>query len=104
MESLNGQVARLEREKAKKEESVANRSPSRRLASGDSSKRLSGGRRRRRKQAARKFDENRCFKFKQAASKDLIQEKKKIAEKDKVLAMKGDYKKWINLLSKPLQL
>jgi len=43
---------------------------------------------------ARKYDENRFFKFKQAVSKDLQQEKKKISEKEKQMSkLKNELKK-----------
>ena len=42
---------------------------------------------------AKKFDENRFFKFKQAASKDLQEEKKKKKEKEKEMSkLKKDLK------------
>lgn len=45
-------------------------------------------------EAAKKFDENRFFKFKQNISKDMAQEKKKISEKEKQMSkLKNDLKK-----------
>jgi hypothetical protein len=43
---------------------------------------------------AKKYDENRFFKFKETIKKDQTLEKKKQSEKDKALAkLKTDYKK-----------
>ena len=43
---------------------------------------------------AKKYDENRFFKFKETIKKDQTLEKKKQSEKDKALAkLKNDYKK-----------
>ncbi len=43
---------------------------------------------------AKKYDENRFYKFKETMKKDQLSEKKKQSEKDKVLTkLKNDYKK-----------
>lgn len=43
---------------------------------------------------AKKYDENRFYKFKETMKKDQLSEKKKQSEKDKALTkLKNDYKK-----------
>ena len=95
MDSLNNQLNKLEKEKSKKEESVA-----RQIAMQEARiKSLEADVEKQRKikeevERAKKFDENRFFKFKMEINKDLAAEKKKTTEKEKQMSkLKTDLKK-----------
>lgn len=104
MEGLNGQVAKLAREKQKKEESVAKQVAMQEARIKGLEADLEKWKTKKDEvEKAKKFDENRFFKFKQAAGKDLHAEKKKAADKEKQMSkLKGDYKRVDSLAQQAL--
>lgn len=95
MDQLNQELAKQARDKQKQEEKVTKQ-----IAMQEARiKALEGDVERQKKkkeevEKAKKFDENRFFKFKQDIGKDLQHEKKKINEKDKQMTkLKNDLKK-----------
>lgn len=84
MESLNGQVQKLEREKQKKEEAVAKQIAMQEARIKALENDLEKQKKKKEEvERLKKFDEDRFFKFKSNVNKDLQTEKKKASEKDK---------------------
>lgn len=95
MDGLNAQVVKLQKEKEKKEESVAKQIALQEArikaleADVEKQKKI-----REEVEKAKKFDENRFFKFKMTASKDIQQVKQQQKEKEKQMSkLKNEMKK-----------
>lgn len=95
MDQLNREVSKLEAEKKRKEESVAKQIAMQEARIKTLEQDLAKQKKAREEiTAAKKYDENRFFKFKDQVKKDIQQEKQKIQEKEKEMSkIKQDLKK-----------